>query len=434
MRDQLLEFELALDRRASEKVVEYEWGRAFLSPSLPLAWDANWALVERAGMTPAEVVAAADEALAGYGHRAMAIRDEAEGERLASEIGAIPGWEAEKNLYMLWHGGEGNLEPDSEVLETPLSGCEELRRRLIREEFSPDLDRLEETADQLLEMGRRTSAAGGDRWFVAPPGQPASACCLLSGEGIGQVEDVGTLALGARPWTGAGGDQGRNRGLPPGGAPPHLHRRRRRRLAAAALREAGLRGMRRPPRPPKGPDSGDNRLRPSFVRGYKGAIGPPLLGSVMLFSRDQDFKSTAPGNQSARLVGENPEPMTRIRQQNVTAAQWSANGGALGAQDLTLPENNPFGQNVFSVAVQKERLPEDVFEKLQTTLEGRRGARPEPRRRGRRGDEGVGAGERRHPLHPHVPAADRLDRGEARLLLRARGRRQARSPTSPARS
>ncbi len=62
--------------------------------------------------------------------------------------------------------------------------------------------------------------------------------------------------------------------------------------------------------------------------------------------------------------------MTRIRQQNVTAAQWSSNGGALGAQDLTLPENNPFGQNVFSVSVQRERLPEDVFEKLQTTLAG----------------------------------------------------------------
>jgi glutamine synthetase len=62
--------------------------------------------------------------------------------------------------------------------------------------------------------------------------------------------------------------------------------------------------------------------------------------------------------------------MTRIRQQNVTAAQWSSNGGALGAQDLTIPENNPFGQNVFSAAVQKERLPKDVFEKLQTTLAG----------------------------------------------------------------
>ena len=62
--------------------------------------------------------------------------------------------------------------------------------------------------------------------------------------------------------------------------------------------------------------------------------------------------------------------MTRIRQQNVTAAQWSSNGEALGALDLTLPENDPFGANVFSVAVQRERLPGDVFEKLQATLEG----------------------------------------------------------------
>jgi len=61
--------------------------------------------------------------------------------------------------------------------------------------------------------------------------------------------------------------------------------------------------------------------------------------------------------------------MTRIRQQNVTAAQWSSNGEALGALDLTQPENNPFGANVFSVAEQRDRLPGDVFEKLQKTLE-----------------------------------------------------------------
>src|SRR5260221_7394474 len=60
--------------------------------------------------------------------------------------------------------------------------------------------------------------------------------------------------------------------------------------------------------------------------------------------------------------------MPRIRQQNVTAAQWSSNGEALGALDLTLPENDPFGANVFSVGVQRERLPADVFEKLQATL------------------------------------------------------------------
>ncbi|HEY1853400.1 MAG TPA: glutamine synthetase III [Solirubrobacterales bacterium] len=60
--------------------------------------------------------------------------------------------------------------------------------------------------------------------------------------------------------------------------------------------------------------------------------------------------------------------MARIRQQNVTAAQWSANGGAIGAVDLTLPENDVFGVDVFGVDVQRERLPEDIFERLQASL------------------------------------------------------------------
>ena len=61
--------------------------------------------------------------------------------------------------------------------------------------------------------------------------------------------------------------------------------------------------------------------------------------------------------------------MPRIRQQNVTAAQWSPNGGALGAVDLTEPANYPFGANVFSAAVQRTRLPKDTFKRLQRTLE-----------------------------------------------------------------
>jgi len=62
--------------------------------------------------------------------------------------------------------------------------------------------------------------------------------------------------------------------------------------------------------------------------------------------------------------------MTRIRQQNVTAAQWSSNGEALGAVDLTLPENEAFGINVFDVSEQKERLSGDAFEKLQAAIAG----------------------------------------------------------------
>jgi glutamine synthetase len=60
--------------------------------------------------------------------------------------------------------------------------------------------------------------------------------------------------------------------------------------------------------------------------------------------------------------------MARIRQQNVTAAQWSANGGALGSPDLTLPANQVFGSNVFSTDVQRKRLPKTVFKALQEAL------------------------------------------------------------------
>ncbi len=58
----------------------------------------------------------------------------------------------------------------------------------------------------------------------------------------------------------------------------------------------------------------------------------------------------------------------RTRQQNVTAAQWSANGTALGSPDLTVPSNQVFGANVFSPAVQRQRLPKHVFKALERTL------------------------------------------------------------------
>src|SRR5690349_6449170 len=60
--------------------------------------------------------------------------------------------------------------------------------------------------------------------------------------------------------------------------------------------------------------------------------------------------------------------MPRIRQHNVLAAQWAPNGGVLGAPDLTLADNQIFGYNVFTPAVQQQRLPTDVFNRLQDTL------------------------------------------------------------------
>ncbi|MQA73592.1 MAG: glutamine synthetase type III [Solirubrobacterales bacterium] len=61
--------------------------------------------------------------------------------------------------------------------------------------------------------------------------------------------------------------------------------------------------------------------------------------------------------------------MARIRTQNVSAAQWSSNGEALGTVDLTEARNNPFGENVFSASVQRDCLSSDAFRMLQSTLE-----------------------------------------------------------------
>jgi len=61
--------------------------------------------------------------------------------------------------------------------------------------------------------------------------------------------------------------------------------------------------------------------------------------------------------------------MPKFRQHNVSAARWSANGGSLGAVDLTEESSYPFGANVFSLKAQRERLPEDVCDRLQGTLE-----------------------------------------------------------------
>jgi glutamine synthetase len=60
--------------------------------------------------------------------------------------------------------------------------------------------------------------------------------------------------------------------------------------------------------------------------------------------------------------------MPRLRQSNVHAAQWESNGSALGTTDLTVASNADFGENVFSDLVQRQRLPKDVYKRLQETL------------------------------------------------------------------
>ncbi|HEX5609264.1 MAG TPA: hypothetical protein VFX45_04130 [Solirubrobacterales bacterium] len=198
MRDQLLEFEIGLDEGVCDEVVVHEWGRAFLTPSLPMVWDASWVLIERSGMGVAEILAAADAALSGFEHRTVVCRGEADGQRVAEEFATLPGWKVERVIYMVWKGwpeGEGGRQRVTEdVAELPLAELEALRRQIHLSELPARPDP-EAVSTQLLALDRRYGTVAGDRWFAAPGAEPASACRLLSrGRGLSQVEEVATLA------------------------------------------------------------------------------------------------------------------------------------------------------------------------------------------------------------------------------------------------
>ena len=60
--------------------------------------------------------------------------------------------------------------------------------------------------------------------------------------------------------------------------------------------------------------------------------------------------------------------ITKARKHNLTAASWSANGGSIDTGDLRDNANYLYGANVFSPAVQKERLSDETFERLNETL------------------------------------------------------------------
>jgi|GEM_PF-584294 len=212
-RDRLLAFELVLDEEVCDEVHRESWGRLFLTPSAPLIWDANWVAIEAVGLSVDQVVAIADDALGGegLGHRTIGLLDEADGKRLGEEVEAEaarwPRWNVERTRYMLWRGG--SVEPGPSRSHFPVhttAKCErafarevrlaqiaDLRKAIIAESMPAGGDG-PEAVDQLFELDHRYGVPGGDRWFAAPAaGEPMSACRLLRADGIGQIEEVGTL-------------------------------------------------------------------------------------------------------------------------------------------------------------------------------------------------------------------------------------------------
>jgi ribosomal protein S18 acetylase RimI-like enzyme len=191
---QLLDWEIEREERIAEQVEQHGWGRAFLSPGVPLVWDANWILIEQTGMTVDDIIAAADQAIgsAGMGHRTVVARDPGDGRRLVPEFESR-GWGIEPGLRMVVRRAP-DRKSEIQVAERRMDEIADLRAELIRKQLEEIGVGNEQVTEQLLEWEARIGDCDGDRWFVAPAnGEPASACRLLARDGIGQVEDVGTL-------------------------------------------------------------------------------------------------------------------------------------------------------------------------------------------------------------------------------------------------
>ena len=193
----LIDYELAVYKASSQVVRPCEGGYAMLNTPHALVWDANDVILEQPGVSAEAADRIAEEEIGGMGmeHRSLVHRIPAEGKKLEPGLKEL-GWEVEPTLYMALRG-EPDRASEIEVKEVALAEIADMRLRLIREDLPLGQPKRAEAAKQLLAFDHKISGVAGDRWFVAcdDHGNQAAACRLLelSGTGIGQVEDVGTL-------------------------------------------------------------------------------------------------------------------------------------------------------------------------------------------------------------------------------------------------
>lgn len=178
-----------LEDAVVDEVRPGRYGAALLTPSLPLVWQLNALRVEDPAAGPAELVDEADRELAELGHRKLVVHDAELGERLARPLAAI-GWNVLRLLVMVRARAPERAIPEgagAEVdRETGAAGLAAFRRE---QPFGWQ----EEAVDQLAAMDERFDRAAEARDFAAPVAEPACVCRLYNANGLGQVDEVGTV-------------------------------------------------------------------------------------------------------------------------------------------------------------------------------------------------------------------------------------------------
>jgi ribosomal protein S18 acetylase RimI-like enzyme len=172
-----------------DEVATTPHGTALLTPSLPLVWQVNAIRVEDPDATVDELVAEADEVQAAFGHRKLLVHDEEHGARLAPGFEKA-GWNVFRVLIMV------RDQPPDTVPE-PGAGGEVSRdvgaAALAAFRREQPFGWQEEAVRQLAGMDRRFDEVLAARDFASPPEDPACSCRLYTHDGLGQVDEVGTV-------------------------------------------------------------------------------------------------------------------------------------------------------------------------------------------------------------------------------------------------
>jgi GNAT superfamily N-acetyltransferase len=172
-----------------DEVVKTAHGTALLTPSLPLVWQVNAIRVEDPEASAKQLAKEADRVQAAFGHRKLVVHDEQVGSRLAPAFERA-GWNVFRVLIML------RRRPPDRELDAGAGG--EVTRdvgaaALAAFRREQPFGWQDEAVRQLAEMDARYGRVLNARDFGAPPGDPACACRLYTHDGLGQVDEVGTV-------------------------------------------------------------------------------------------------------------------------------------------------------------------------------------------------------------------------------------------------
>ena len=194
MIDRIHRFFRYAEEGVCDEVKKTAHGTALVTPSLPLVWQVNAIRVEDPTASAKRVAAEADQVQAGLGHRKVVAHDEELGARLAPGFEKL-GWNVFRVLIMLRRRPpERTPEPDAGAEVSRAVGAATLAAFRREQPFGWQ----DEAVRQLAEMDERYGRVLGALDFASPPDDPACACRLYIHDGLGQVDEVGTVAARRR--------------------------------------------------------------------------------------------------------------------------------------------------------------------------------------------------------------------------------------------